>query len=245
MEPARTALLEIERDERVATVFLARPNVHNALNRDLIAQLSAACAALDADPEVHVVVIAGRGRSFCSGLDRAEALTPDLQKLVLDGFGDREALYRVRKPTIAAVSGAVFGAGFELALCADFLLADASATFAFPEIGLNGMPGAGGTLRLALHIGPQAAMELCITGRRLGAEEARQLGLISEVIAPDALQAKAQTLARSLAAQPLAPTMLIKQSIRSLQQPALANAMPLQTLSSYACILGRAVPAVG
>ncbi|MGE0799610.1 MAG: enoyl-CoA hydratase/isomerase family protein [Lautropia sp.] len=227
----------------MATLVLDRPKMHNAMNRALVAQLSQACAELDADAGVHVVVITGAGKSFCSGMDRAEPPTADLQQLVIDGFGDREALYRLRKPTIAAVSGAAFGSGFELALCADILLADTTASFALPEITFNGMPGAGGTVRLAARAGLQHAMEICCSGRRVSSDEALALGIAMQVHEPARLLPEATALAARMAAQSLAPLMLIKQGLRSAQQAALASSLPLQTLASYTCILGRAVPA--
>jgi enoyl-CoA hydratase len=242
MTTVAPSLVRIETAGRVGTITLDRPQVHNALNREMVAALSAACARLDDDPQIHVVTIRGEGKSFCSGLDRREPLAPDLQRLLLEGLGDREALYRMRKPTIAALSGAVMGAGLELALCADFLLGDDSCQFAFPEIGLGGMPGAGGTLRMALRTRLPQAMQACMTGRRLGAAEALAMGLLDAVHPAALLPTRVDELAQSIAAQPLAPLLLIKQSIRTLHQPLLAAAMPLQSLSSYACIVARGLP---
>lgn len=238
-------LVSVRREGRIATLVLERPEVHNALNWAMVEQLSRACADLDADSGVHVVVITGRGRSFCSGMDRSEPAVADLHRLVLEGFGDREALYRLRKPTVGALAGAVLGAGFELALSADMLLADDTVSFAFPEIAMSGMPGAGGTLRLAARLGVDRAMELCMTGRKLGAEEALAHGLVMAVHRPEDLLPQAMALAARIADQALAPLMLIKQAVRSASQAALATSMPLETLSSYACILGRAIPPPG
>lgn len=232
----------VERDGRVATLVLDRPTVHNAVNPALVAQVAEACAALDVDPAIHVVIVTGRGRSFSAGLDRAAPLKPDLQTLVLDGLGDREALYRLRKPTIGAISGATLGAGCELALCCDMLIADTTAFFSLPEVSFNGAPGAGGAVRLAARVGADRAMEICLTGRRVPSEEAKALGLVMEVCAPDQLQARARALADAIAAQPLAPLMLVKQGVRASLQPGLSAALPLQTLAAYACVLGRALP---
>ena len=95
--------------DRIATIRLNRPRVHNALSRAMVEQLADATHALDLDGTVSVVIVVGEGKSFCAGFDTKEALPIGFPELLLDGLGDREALFRLRKPTIAAVTGAAFG----------------------------------------------------------------------------------------------------------------------------------------
>ena len=138
----------VQAADGIATIRLNRPRVHNALSRAMVKQLADATYALDLDGTVSVVIVVGEGKSFCAGLDTKEALPVGFPELLRDGLGDREALFRLRKPTIAAVTGAAFGAGLELALMCDLILCDETARFSLPEVTRNGMPGAGGTQRL-------------------------------------------------------------------------------------------------
>jgi len=181
----------------------------------------------------------GQGLSFAAGLDTKEALPVGFPELLLDGLGDREALFRLRKPTIAAVTGAAFGAGLELALMCDLILCDETARFSLPEVTCNGMPGAGGTQRLARLIGRMRATELCLTGRAVLPGEAARLGLVLEIVAEGRVLEAAQRLAKQIAAAPTTNTMLIKQSCRSTDEIGLSAGLVLERTSSYACIANR------
>ena len=121
----------------------------------------------------------------------------------------------------------------------DLLLCDTGAKFRLPEITIGGMPGAGGTQRLMAVLGYARALEACVTGRVIPADEAAARGLVLAVHATDALQGAAMTLAQALAAPPLASVMLIKQAMRSAKDTGLGQSLALERLSSYACMLSR------
>ena len=229
----------VEHRDRVAVVRLNRPQVRNAMNRAMVDELARVFARLDTDAAVGAVVLCGNGPSFCSGLDLSEARPGDLPGLLLDGLGDREAPYRLRKPLIGAVTGAAYGAGFELALMCDLLLCEPAAKFRLPEITIGGMPGAGGTQRLMGVLGYARALEACLSGRVIAAAEALERGLVLAIHDASALEAAALELAARFAAQSLPSVMLIKQAMRGSRDLALGQSLALERLSSYACMLDR------
>ena len=233
-------MLKVINSEYVATVSLDRPTAHNALNRLMVAEIARVAAALDADPQVHVIIIKGQGKSFCAGLDLKESLPTDLDTLLAEGFGDREALFRVRKPVIAAVSGAAFGAGLELALMCDLILCDSTAAFSMPEVTRGGMPGAGGTQRLTRLVGRMRSTELCLTGRKVHAEESVRIGLcLQSYENSESLMEAALALAKQIAKARMTPLLLIKQACRSQDELSLGAGLALERLSSYTCIASR------
>jgi enoyl-CoA hydratase/carnithine racemase len=237
--PAFDQLL-VTREDGIATITLNRPQVHNALNRSMVDQLAGISAELDLDASVRVVVITGQGKSFCAGLDLKEALPTTMDELLRDGLGDREALFRIRKPLIAAVSGAALGAGLEIALMCDLIICDSTARFSMPEVTRGGMPGAGGTQRLSRLVGRMRATELCLTGRVVQADEAVRIGLALYASKdPDLLKEVLDT-ARRIAEAESMTSMLIKQACRTADDIGLSMGLNLERLSSYNCIANRA-----
>lgn len=168
-----------------ATITLNRPAALNALSADLRAQLSAATREAEADPQVRVVVLRGAGdRAFCAGADiheftESESLVGTRARRHSGTWNDVVAA--CTKPTLAAIHGYCLGGGVELALACDLRIAAPDASFAFPEVGLGLLPGAGGTQRLPRLIGVGPALDLVLTGRRIDAHEALRLGLVSAV----------------------------------------------------------------
>ena len=205
--PARNAAGEPV--EGVALVTLDRPQVMNALSFALLDELAAALAALDADPACRVIVITGAGeRAFAAGVDIRElaAQTPD-SLLERDPFAVVERIPGMRVPVIAAVRGFALGGGLELALACDLVVASDDAQLGLPELGLGVIPGAGGTQRLSRAVGRARALEVILTGRRLRADEAERLGLVTAVVpAADTLSHALELAARIAAAPPLAVT---------------------------------------
>jgi enoyl-CoA hydratase len=193
----------------VALLTLDRPQVMNALSFGLLDELGAALAALDADTACRVVVITGAGeRAFAAGVDIRElaAQTPD-SLLERDPFAVVERIPGMRVPVIAAVRGFALGGGFELALACDLIVASEDAQLGLPELGLGVIPGAGGTQRLTRAIGRTRAMEVILTGRRIRADEAERLGLVTAVVpAADTVAHALELAARIAAAPPLAVT---------------------------------------
>ncbi len=186
----------------LAVVTLDRPQALNALSRRLRDELADTFDRLAADPRVRVLILTGRGRAFCAGLDVKE-----LAQQGLAGVGEVRdpvaALARFPGPVIAAVNGPAITGGFELALACDVLLASTQAQFADTHARIGVMPGWGLSQRLPRMVGPSRAKALSLSGRVLSALQAERWGLVNEVLAPEELLPAAQRLAADmLAMQP-------------------------------------------
>ncbi|MDR0362743.1 MAG: enoyl-CoA hydratase/isomerase family protein [Planctomycetota bacterium] len=189
-------------DGHVGTVVVRRPEALNALDAEMIHELSALLDEI-AGSEIRCLIVTGDGdKSFVAGADVTEMaeLNPEgAAELCRNGNAVMLALETLPMPVIAAVNGFALGGGFELALSCDIRLAAANASFALPEVSLGVIPGYGGIQRLARIIGPGAARELVFTGRRIKADEALRLGLVSMVSAAADLRAAAGELAGRIA----------------------------------------------
>ena len=207
----------------VALVRIERPEVLNALSFDLLDELAARLAALDADPACRAIVLTGSGtRAFAAGADIRELATQTpVTLLVADRFAVWDRIAATRTPLIAAVRGFALGGGCELALTCDLIVAGDDAQFGQPEINLGVMPGAGGTQRLTRAIGRARAMDLVLTGRTISAGEAGAFGLVSRVVPADETLAVALDVARTIAAKAPVAVLAAKESVR------LADELPL------------------
>ena len=195
--------IEASSEGGVATLTLNRSERYNALGVRIIGELREALEEVEGSGEVRVVILTGAGeKAFCSGADLKERAGMDADErwahnrsmVALAG-----TMARSQVPTIAALNGLAFGGGLELALACDFRLAADGARFALPEVGLGIIPGAGGTQRLPRLVGPTRAKELILTGRRIDAARALEIGLVSEVVPPGSLMQAANTLAGEIA----------------------------------------------
>ncbi|MDM4722292.1 enoyl-CoA hydratase-related protein [Micromonospora sp. WMMA1363] len=192
--------LIVERTDRVVTVRLNRPAARNALNTELMTDLLAALQPLDRDPGVGCFVITGSDQVFAAGADiREMAAKSAVDMVVEDFFAGWEAFTALRTPTIAAVAGHALGGGCELAMMCDIVIAADTARFGQPEIKLGVIPGIGGTQRLTRLVGKAKAMDLILTGRLMGAEEAERSGLVARVVPADRLMAEARAVATVVA----------------------------------------------
>ena len=195
--------LLLETSEGVSTLTINRPEVLNALNGALLAELECALCQLDGDASVRVVVITGAGeKAFVAGADIKEMC--GFNSFAGHAFmrtGQRVMQYieKMKKPVIAAVNGFALGGGLELALACDFIYASEKAKLGLPEVGLGIMPGFGGTQNLARLIGPNKAKELIFTGRMITAQKALAWGIVNEVFAPAELAAKTRETAIEIA----------------------------------------------
>ncbi|MEE2763329.1 MAG: enoyl-CoA hydratase [Pseudomonadota bacterium] len=205
----------LEKQDPVALIRLNRPKVHNALNNALMSELSECLAALDADDTVRAIVITGNEKAFAAGADIAEMRSLDFSQAYREEFitANWEQVTRCRTPVIAAVAGVALGGGCELAMMCDLLIAAESARFGQPEVKLGILPGAGGSQRLTRAVGKAKAMDLCLTGRMMGAEEAERCGLVSRVVADEQLVEEALAVAREIAGYSAMATMINKEAV--------------------------------
>ncbi len=212
-------------DGRVGVVTLNRPRQLNALDDALMDALGAALLAFDADAGIGAIVVTGGDTAFAAGADIAAMADWGYADVVRDDFITRnwETIRRVRKPVIAAVAGFAYGGGCELALACDIVLAAESARFALPEIKLAMLPGAGGTQRLPRAIGKAKAMEMCLAARVLDAAEADRYGLVSRVVASEALMPEALALATRIAGYSLPALVAIKESVNRAWESSLSE----------------------
>jgi enoyl-CoA hydratase/carnithine racemase len=211
-----------ERDGAVAIARLNRPDARNALSADLMQQLAALLEQWDADPEVCCIVIAGGDEYFAAGADlRAMAERSFQDVLVTPTAGFWPGIAAVRTPLIAAVSGYALGGGCELALACDMIVASETAEFGQPEILLGIIPGGGGTQRLARVMGKQRAMELVLTGRRITAVEAAQMGIVNQVASKGEWFSAALELAQVVARRPPIAVRLAKQAVLAAEETTL------------------------
>uniref|UniRef100_A0A914ZT27 Enoyl-CoA hydratase n=1 Tax=Parascaris univalens TaxID=6257 RepID=A0A914ZT27_PARUN len=172
----------VGKSNNVALLTLNRPEVFNALSEQLLKELNMALEDCSADESIVVVVLTGSHRAFSAGADikeMGELRFVDVHKSGL--LGDWSVLTTLRKPIIAAVNGVAFGGGCELALMCDIIYASEKALFAQPEIKIGTIPGAGGTQRWTRVAGKSLTMELCLTGDKISAKEAKQCGIVSKV----------------------------------------------------------------
>ncbi len=193
--------ITVEIDDYVALIRLNRPDALNALNSELLGELSSALQDADANDKVRCIVITGSEKAFAAGADIKEMST----KTFVDVYNENlfvaptETISNIRKPIIAAVSGYALGGGAELAMACDFIIAADNAKFGQPEINLGVIPGIGGTQRLTRFVGKSKAMDMNLTGRFMDAEEAERSGLVSRVVPVAKLIPETMAVARKIA----------------------------------------------
>ncbi len=224
-------MLVLREQPTAGVVFLRlnRPRVRNALNLELRQALAAEFRELAADATVHCVVLTGSREAFAAGADigemaeagTVELMQRDIHLLLRD-------ITQFPKPLIAAVNGFALGGGCELALHADIIIAGKQASFGFPEVRLGIMPGGGGTQRLLRAVGKYRAMRWLMTGERFSAEEALTMGLVSDVVADDAVEPQALELARRLAASAPLALAQIKEVVSAGPDMPLDHALALE-----------------
>ncbi|MGH6900918.1 MAG: enoyl-CoA hydratase/isomerase family protein [Geminicoccaceae bacterium] len=233
------ARILLERDDAVLTLTLNRPDKLNAIDRAMLDALAEALGAIERDPEIRAVILTGAGRAFSAGADIKEwtALSPLEfgRSWGLRGHGLFDRLAALAPPVIAALNGIAFGGGLELALCADIRIASDQARFGLPEVTIAALPGWGGTQRLPRLIGPGRAKHMILTGQPIDAARAEAWGLVSEVLAADALLPRARELAAQIAANAPISVQASKRLI-----DAAIPVMPAATLEGHAGALSGA-----
>jgi enoyl-CoA hydratase/carnithine racemase len=217
--------------EGVATLQLNRPDARNALSEELRSELAGAIELCDQDDSVNCIVIAGGDEYFAAGADIKALRDRDLVGTLNSSRGRNlwQGVAACQTPIVAAVSGYALGGGFELALACDMIVASETAQFGTPEITLGIIPGGGGTQRLARVVGKQKAMEMVLTGRRINAHQAEQLGIVNQVAGKkENWLEKAQELATLIARRPPVAARLGKQAVLAADETPLSAGLALE-----------------
>ncbi|RVT52070.1 enoyl-CoA hydratase [Rubrivivax albus] len=214
-------------DRKTALITLNRPKQLNALNDGLMDQLGEALLRFDADPAVGCIVITGSEKAFAAGADIGVLAQHDFISAYTSDLITRnwEHIRRVRKPVIGAVAGFALGGGCELAMMCDVVLAADTAKFGQPEIKLGIIPGAGGTQRLPRAIGKAKAMDLVLSGRMMGAEEAERAGLVSRIVPADKLLDEALALGELVCALGNASVIAAKECVNRAYESTLSEGL--------------------
>lgn len=216
--------ISVEIRDAVGLVTLNRPDALNALNSALIDELNQALDVFEADSAIGAIVITGSEKAFAAGADIKEMQSQSYMDVYLGDFiGKWERVSQCRKPVIAAVAGYALGGGCEMAMMCDFILAADTAKFGQPEINLGAMPGAGGTQRLTRFVGKSKAMEMCLTGRMMDAEEAERSGLVSRIVPAADLVDEAVKTAAVIAAKSMPIAMMTKETVNRAYETTLSE----------------------
>ncbi|MGU3574130.1 enoyl-CoA hydratase [Brucellaceae bacterium C25G] len=204
----------VETHDRVGLVKLNRPEALNALNKQLLLDLRDALLKLEQNESIGAIIITGSEKAFAAGADIKEMQPVHFVDAYLDEmFVNNQHLDHVRKPVIAAVAGYALGGGCELAMMCDFIIAADNAKFGQPEITLGIMPGMGGSQRLTHYVGKAKAMDMCLTGRLMDAEEAERSGLVSRIVPLASLQDEAMKAARKIAGFSRPSVLMTKEAV--------------------------------
>ncbi|MFI5272402.1 MAG: enoyl-CoA hydratase/isomerase family protein [Ktedonobacterales bacterium] len=218
----------VDHEDAIAVVTINRPEKLNALNWALVAELADRLDDLERDGTVRCIILTGAGnRAFAAGADIAEMSGRGAVDMLTGGFDAWDRIRRIKKPLIAAVGGYALGGGNELAMHCDLIVASENAKFGQPEILIGVMPGAGGTQRLTRTAGKYRAMELCLTGEQITAQQAHEWGLVNRVVPEGQHLDTAKQLARTIAERPPLAVRLAKEAIL------MAAEMPLEEALRY------------
>lgn len=213
--------------DAVAVVTLNRPKVLNALNHDMMSEIADAVDVFAADDAIGAIVITGNDRAFAAGADISEMVEKtSVEMYMSDHFARQwERVTSCRKPIIAAVAGHALGGGCELAMLCDVIVCADNARFGQPEVKLGVLPGIGGTQRLVRAVGKSKAMDMCLSGRTMDAEEAERAGLVSRVVPVDVLVTEAMTLAAEIAGMSRPAVYMIKEAVNRAFETTLAEGL--------------------
>jgi len=226
------ASIETEITQAIAVIRLNRPEKLNSFNRTMAAEMQSALDACASNSNIRAVVITGNGKAFSAGQDLQEVTSPDapgMDRILGDGYNPIVQLIRnMEKPVVAAVNGVAAGAGANIALCCDVVIAAESASFiqAFSKIGL--IPDSGGTWLLPRLIGIQKASALMMLGEKVSATEAERLGMIYKVFSDDTFESGWQSLASALSAMPTRGLALTKKALNAALQNTLETQLALE-----------------
>ncbi|WP_018598835.1 enoyl-CoA hydratase [Mycobacterium sp. 155] len=216
----------VTRVDRVATITLNRPKALNALNSQVMNEVTTAAAELDNDPGIGAIIVTGNEKAFAAGADIKEMAELSFADVyAADLFELWSKFAATRTPTVAAVAGYALGGGCELAMMCDILIAADTAKFGQPEIKLGVLPGMGGSQRLTRAIGKAKAMDLILTGRTIDAVEAERAGLVSRLVPADSLIDEALAVAETIAGMSLSAARMAKEAVNRAYESTLAEGL--------------------
>lgn len=208
-----TLIIDIE--DHVALIRIDRPEAMNALNSQVLSELSQALRDADKNEKVRCIVLTGSDKAFAAGADIKEMSEKSFVDMFMSDFfgAESDAVRTTRKPIIAAVAGYALGGGCELAMMCDFIIAAENAKFGQPEINLGVVAGIGGTQRLTRFVGKSKSMDMHLTGRFMDAEEAERSGLVSRVVPVKKLKEEALGAAQKIAEKSVLTSMAVKEAV--------------------------------
>ena len=218
-------MMIVEKNGAVGVITLDRPKALNALSSGLMEELGRALDDMESDDAIGCIILTGSEKAFAAGADIKEMQEKTYMDVYLGDFitGSWERLATCRKPIIAAVAGYALGGGCEIAMMCDFIIAAENAKFGQPEITIGTIPGAGGTQRLTRFVGKAKAMDMCLTGRMMDAEEAERSGLVSRIVPAADLMEETMKVAERIAAMSRPATVMAKESVNRAYETTLAE----------------------
>ncbi len=220
-----TIIVEVE--NHVALITLNRPDALNALNQQLLSELAQALGDAQGNDKVRCIIVTGSEKAFAAGAD----IKMMSEQSFVDVFGsdlfadETNAILRVRKPIIAAVSGYALGGGCELAMMCDFIICSETAKFGQPEINLGVVAGMGGSQRLTRFVGKSKAMDMNLTGRFMDADEAERSGLVSRVVPVKKLMEEVTSAAQKIVEKSMITTMVVKEAVNRSYETTLSEGL--------------------
>lgn len=222
--------LLVSKEGPLGIIKLNRPEARNALNNRMVSELIAALDSFEKDSDIRCVVLTGDDVAFAAGADIKEMAGMSAVQMTMSEhfFPLWDKVGRFPKPVVGALSGFVLGGGLELAMACDVLIASETTQVGQPEINIGVIPGGGGTQRLTRVVGKYKAMEMVLTGKRIGAEEARMLGLVNAVVPKEAYLAEAKKVALEIASKSPVAVKLAKMAVNKAYQSSLSEGMDFE-----------------
>ena len=227
-------LVKTETQDGVGIITINRPEALNAVNSEIMEGLISAAAKFDDDPAIGCILITGEGKAFVAGADIKEMQEKSYMDMFLaDRQSEWEGFAATRTPMIAAVNGFALGGGCEIAMMCDIIIASDKAKFGQPEIKLGVTPGWGGSQRLTRAVGKAKAMDLILTGRMMGAEEAERSGLVARVVPHDELMDTAMETAKTIAGMGAPSVMIAKEQVNRAFETTLEEGLRFERRTFY------------
>ena len=227
-------LVKTETQDGVGIITINRPEALNAVNSEIMEGLISAAAKFDDDPAIGCILITGEGKAFVAGADIKEMQEKSYMDMFLaDRQSEWEGFAATRTPMIAAVNGFALGGGCEIAMMCDIIIASDKAKFGQPEIKLGVTPGWGGSQRLTRAVGKAKAMDLILTGRMMGAEEAERSGLVARVVPHDELMDTAMETAKAIAGMGAPSVMIAKEQVNRAFETTLEEGLRFERRTFY------------